>query len=237
MTWCLLAAAALAGPPVVPEETRQLLLVVVPTASDSHGTLTRWERDADGWQARGAPVPVRTGAAGVAWGRGLHPPQSGLQKVEGDDRSPEGVFLVGDAFGDAPALAARWPYHPVTPRDLWYEDPASPQYNTHVVVPGERPLTSEEAAAVMRHGDPAHALKLFVAHNAAPDVVPGAGSAIFVHVWRRNGAPPTAGCTAMARPELEAVLAWLDPAATPVFALVTAEDLARLGPDWDLPRP
>ena len=232
-----LCAAALAG--VVPDDAGQLVLAVVPGPDDSHATVTRWARAGDRWAAVGAPIPARIGEAGVAWGRGLHPPQPGLQKREGDDRAPAGVFALGDAFGDAeaPPPGVDWPYHPVGPRDLFVEDPARPEYNAWVHVPGDRPLEPWEAASAMRRGDPAHALKVFVAHNAPPGAVPGAGSAIFLHVWRRDGAATTAGCTAMARPDLDALVDWLSPAARPVFALLTAEDLRQLGAAWGLPQP
>ena len=52
----------------------------------------------------------------------------------------------------------------------------------------------------MKQGDDAHALKLFIAHNAPPNAVPNAGSSIFFHIWRRDGAASTAGCTTMEQP-------------------------------------
>jgi L,D-peptidoglycan transpeptidase YkuD (ErfK/YbiS/YcfS/YnhG family) len=230
----LFAPLAVAGP--LPAGTTQLVLVVAPTADDSRAVVTRWEREGDGWTAVGEPFPARIGAEGLAWGRGLHPPQPGRQKVEGDDRAPAGVFLLGDAWAYDPiAPSGGWPAHVVGSRDLWVEDPASPLYNTHVVVAGDRSLEPWEDAARMRLGDPAHALKVFVAHNAPPDAVPGAGSAIFLHTWRRDGDRPTAGCTAMARSDLDALVGWLSPAATPVLVLLSAADLERLAAAWDLP--
>jgi L,D-peptidoglycan transpeptidase YkuD (ErfK/YbiS/YcfS/YnhG family) len=228
-------ATAWAGP--VPDDARQLILVVVPHVDDSHAAVTRWDRGPAGWAQVGAEVPARIGTHGVAWGRGLHPPQDGLQKQEGDGRAPAGVFALGDAFGDAPTPPAgvEWPYHGVGPRDLFVEDPARPEYNTWVHVDGDRPLEPWEQRAVMKQGDPAHALKVFVAHNAAPGVVPAAGSAIFLHVWRRDGAATTAGCTAMARPALDTLVDWLDPAAHPVLVLLTSADRERLRAAWSLP--
>lgn len=236
MNW--LIATALASSPI-PQQSTQLVLAVVPHPDDSHAAVTRWTRSGEGWRQEGPEVAARIGARGVAWGRGLHPPQEGLQKVEGDNRAPAGVFWLGDAYGDALSLdpAVAWPYHPVGPRDLWVEDPASPYYNQHLVVEGDRPLLAWEAKAAMKRGDPAHALKVFVAHNAPPQAVPGAGSAIFLHVWRRGGAGATAGCTAMARSNLDALVAWLDPARLPVFVLLTQDDLARLAGSWGLPSP
>ena len=88
----------------------------------------------------------------------------------------------------------------------------------------------------MRLGDPSHALKVFVAHNTRP-IQPGAGSAIFLHVWRRDGDRPTAGCTAMPRDQLETLVTWLDPDAEPVFVLLDRPSLAHLASSWDLPTP
>ncbi|MEQ1571195.1 MAG: L,D-transpeptidase family protein [Myxococcota bacterium] len=233
MWWTI---SALAASPI-PADTTQLVLVVAADPDRSEATVTRWTRAEAGWTLEGPPVAARIGARGVAWGRGLHPPQPGLQKVEGDQRAPAGVFALGDAWGDAPVSPARWPYHPVGPRDLWYEDPASPLYNTHVRVPGTEPLTPDQQRAVMRSGDPAHALKVFVAHNAPPDAVPGAGSAIFLHTWRKDGVAPTAGCTAMERADLDVLVGWLDPARHPALVLLTIPELERLDEAWDLPTP
>jgi len=56
---------------------------------------------------------------------------------------------------------------------------------------------------------------LVVCHNDAP-VVPGAGSAIFLHV-SAGPTTPTDGCTALPRRDLLTLLGWLDPRASPVL--------------------
>ena len=53
---------------------------------------------------------------------------------------------------------------------------------------------------------------IVVGHNPANQ--PGAGSCIFIHLWRGPG-QPTAGCTAMSEENLPRILAWLDPALDP----------------------
>ncbi|MFT6816669.1 MAG: L,D-peptidoglycan transpeptidase YkuD (ErfK/YbiS/YcfS/YnhG family) [Myxococcota bacterium] len=235
----LAIALAIAGP--LTADTQQLLLATSPDADSSHAVLTRWERTQDAWTPIGDPIPTRLGREGVAWGRGAHDPQEGLQKVEGDWRAPMGAFALGDVFGadDAAPQGATWPYIHVTTHDLFIEDGSDPHYNQHVVAPGEpgsRPLSEWEQRHQMRQDDEAHALKMFIAHNANP-AVPGAGSAIFFHVWRRDGDRPTAGCTAMARPDLEATIAWLRADARPVYVLLTQAERARLSVDWGLPAP
>ena len=229
----LLLAVALAA---VPGDTTQLVTTWVADDDASHGLLQRWERhSASEWVAVGGVVPVWLGRHGVAWGRGLH---QGVEptKVEGDGRAPMGLFWLGTAFHDPPdrAPASGWPTHPVTLRDLWVEDPAHPAYNTHVRVPDDRAMTPWEVDQRMRLGDPAHRLKVVVAHNVDPPV-PGQGSAIFLHIWRRDGAAPTAGCTALPAPELEELVGWLDPAARPVYALLTSSGWGTWGGRWGLP--
>jgi L,D-peptidoglycan transpeptidase YkuD (ErfK/YbiS/YcfS/YnhG family) len=52
----------------------------------------------------------------------------------------------------------------------------------------------------LRRGDPLYDLVLPLDWNW-PEAVPGQGSAIFIHQWRRPGFP-TAGCLAFSRKDL-----------------------------------
>ncbi|MDG1482346.1 MAG: L,D-transpeptidase family protein [Myxococcota bacterium] len=227
------ASAALAAP--IPADTEQLILGLAAHVDSSAATLQRFVRSDTGWQPVGSQVSARIGRAGMAWGLGLHPTQPGLQKVEGDWRAPAGVFTIGEALGDVLlSEPMAWPMLTVTERTLWVEDASSPYYNQHRVVPPGRPLTDWESSQRMRRGDPAHRLKVAIAHNTSPPVS-GSGSAIFFHIWRGDGAKPTAGCTAMSAADLEALMRWLEPDAVPVFVLLSAADHAQLSAEWGLP--
>ncbi|MEM6664113.1 MAG: L,D-transpeptidase family protein, partial [Pseudomonadota bacterium] len=57
----------------------------------------------------------------------------------------------------------------------------------------------------MRRGDPLYDICAVTDQNFAP-AVPGRGSAIFVHLWRKPR-HPTAGCIAFRRADLEWILA------------------------------
>ncbi len=146
------------------------------------------------------------------------------------------MFRIGGVWGTVATLRKhpKTPYRKVTPRDLWVEDPASPSYNRHVVLDHD-PATAWEKKQRMKLNDPAHALKLFIAHNAAPDIVPGGGSSIFFHIWRDAGGRPSAGCTTMERARLEALIAWLDPDRKPLYVLLPAAEYTRLKNAWGLP--
>ena len=217
--------------------TGQLILGIAEGWNSSSVTLQRYVRAQQGWAPAGAGWNGRLGAAGLVWGRGVSPvPPGAVLKAEGDKRAPAGVFLLGGAYGyDREIQRQRTQsYRQITARDLWVEDVKSPHYNRHLVLDRE-PRTEWEKKAQMKQGDPAHSLKLFIAHNAPPQAVPGAGSAIFFHIWRAGGSKPSSGCTTMAEANLRALLAWLDPAQTPVYVLLPRAEYLRLRQPWGLP--
>jgi len=219
---------------------QQVVLGLADTWNSANATLQRWERtdSSEPWHKVGDPWPVRLGKNGLAWGRGLHPENlPGPVKQEGDGRAPCGVFLIGDAFGYAPEIEKNpvLTYHQVTEQDLWVEDSHSPDYNRHLQLPGRAPATDWERKQQMRLNDPAHSLKLFIAHNAWPGARPGCGSAIFFHIWREDGAKPSTGCSVMAEPKLRELVAWVDPTANPVYVLLPRAVYQQFHSAWLLP--
>src|SRR5690606_5045209 len=180
-------------------------------------TLSTYEKRGGKWVKVSGPWQGRLGKNGLVWGLGIHPvPQGAKVKREGDGRAPAGVFYIGGAWG-YDANIRRHPklfYRQVTPRDLWVEDPKSPNYNRHLILDHE-PATEWEKKQQMRQNDYPHSLKLFIAHNAPPKVSPGQGSAIFFHIWRGGGSKPTAGCTTMDEANLRELSGWIDPDSQP----------------------
>ena len=77
---------------------------------------------------------------------------------------------------------------------LWSDDGADPDYNQLVRAP--HAFGHER----LHRADPLYDLVLVTDWNW-PHAVPGRGSAIFLHRWRRPGAA-TAGCVALAAPDL-----------------------------------
>jgi hypothetical protein len=55
-----------------------------------------------------------------------------------------------------------------------------------------------------------------------------------LHVWRGEDSS-TVGCTAMAQPPLEKLVAALDPARQPMFVLLPRAEYEALAPVWGLP--
>ncbi len=116
-------------------------------------------------------------------------------KREGDGATPTGAHrIVGLLYRpDRVARPAPWA-RPIGPRDLWSDDPADAAYNQPVQSPYDG---SHEC---LRRADPLYDIVLLTDWNW-PNAVPGKGSAIFVHQWRRAGYP-TEGCVALRRDHL-----------------------------------
>ena len=230
-----LLALVLAASPV-PAESRQLLLSLNDDWDSPSARVQLFERAAADarWAPVGEPLSASLGRSGLAWGRGLHPPQPrGPQKREGDGRSPAGVFDLRLLLGhDAAAPAGtRLPYRESTPTLRCVDDAASRHYNALAEDPGE--ARDWRSAEEMRRKDDLYRLVVWVGHNDAP-VEPGAGSCIFLHL-RAAASDTTSGCTAFDAAPFEALLRRLDPARRPVLVQLPEGERRRLAGEWGLP--
>lgn len=225
-----------AEPPGLLRSATQLILVVTPDWNTVQGELRRFERasGAQAWQPVGAPGTIVVGKNGTAWDPLVTPAVPGPSKREGDGRSPAGVFSLGTAFGYAPAQDASWlrvPYLPVVEGIECVDDPASSAYNQIVDRRTiQRPdWTSSEK---MREVGEAYRWGVVVNYNT-PAVAPR-GSCIFLHIGG-DGGQGTAGCTAMAPDVLRQVMAWIDPARSPVVVQLPRAAYDALRQTWALP--
>ena len=123
-------------------------------------------------------------------------------KREGDGGTPIGRFPFRRLLYRADRVAyieTRLPARHIERDDGWCDDPASPDYNKPVRLP--HPARHEKMWLESQLYD----LVVVIGHNDDP-VVPGAGSAVFLHVARDDWAP-TAGCIAFRRENLLMILA------------------------------
>ncbi len=126
-------------------------------------------------------------------------------KREGDGATPTGCFALRRVYyrpdrGAPPATAL--PVSATDPTDAWCDDPADAAYNT--LVRGAHAASAE----TLWRDDALYDVVVVLAHNDDP-VVPGAGSAIFLHIARPDYRP-TEGCVAVAREDLLEILAACD---------------------------
>ena len=130
-------------------------------------------------------------------------------KREGDGATPRGVLRIAAVMYRPDRVTSPGPWAvPIYPGDVWCDDPAHASYNHLCRTP--LPASHEQ----MRRADPQYDIVMITDWNW-PKARPGAGSAIFLHEWRRPGAP-TAGCVAVARPDMH----WLAARAAPGTRLV-----------------
>lgn len=186
----------------LPAACRQALVVRSVAGAPTRATVACYERNVGAWVMR-TVRPAMVGRAGIV---------AAAQKREGDGGTPAGVHRLGTAFGYAPSIATKLAYRQATTNDYWVDDPESPAYNTWVI---GKPACSAEA---LRRDDDAYSLGAVIEWNTTP-VVPGRGSAIFLHVWGGPG-HATAGCVALARDDVAALLAWLDRDRAPFIVVV-----------------
>jgi len=199
-------------------DCRQLVVVIPPTDSSITARLWRFEKTGKGWQPIGQVHAVNLGKKGLAWGQGLHSPKPGLQKQEGDQKSPAGIFRFGLAFGYAPAgtLPLQLDYQTITPTQICVEDSDSRYYNQ--IVDETRVRKDWKSRESMLRKDEQYKWGIFVKHNLPP--TPEGGSCIFFHLWRAPGSG-TLGCTAMAEADLLVLMQWLDPPKKPLLMQMT----------------
>jgi D-alanyl-D-alanine dipeptidase len=158
-----------------------------------------------------------------------------VSKTEGDGKSPAGVFALGSAFGTADSLpgeARGFPYLQTQATTYCVEDVRSGFYN-QIIDAHDVTRTSWEKWSELRRRDGLFDWGVVVRQNA-PDTQKGAGSCVFLHVWR-GPRVPTSGCTAMARDRIAAVLRWLDPAAQPLLVQLPQAVLEGVRVAWGLP--
>ncbi|MEM1382568.1 MAG: L,D-transpeptidase family protein [Pseudomonadota bacterium] len=169
--------------------------------AEGHGAGSARDLVVRPWGARfrGRVFPCAIGRGGVL---------PAAVKREADCASPAGVWRLTRLYWRADRLARPrccLPVAPLGPQLGWSEAPEDPAYNHAIRHPYGFP------ADRMARGDPLYDLVAVTDHNAAP-VVPGAGSAIFVHLWRKPR-HPTAGCIAFRKADLLWILERWDPSA------------------------
>ncbi len=127
-------------------------------------------------------------------------------KYEGDGATPAGIFplracLYRPDRVHMPDTAL--PVTALTPAMGWCDDPDSADYNRPVTLP------YGHSHEILWREDHRYDVIVVTGHNDAPPI-PGKGSAIFFHLKEENY-KPTAGCIAVSRTDMLALLPALSP--------------------------
>jgi L,D-peptidoglycan transpeptidase YkuD (ErfK/YbiS/YcfS/YnhG family) len=156
-------------------------------------------------------VTADAGKATLHWDGGssrcaIGPGGIAHKQSEGDGVTPIGIFPIRHVLYRADRIAplqTGLPLSTIAPDDGWCDAPDDPAYNRPVKLP--YPASAEQ----LWREDHVYDIIVVLGFNDDP-VVPGKGSAIFLHLAKADYAT-TAGCVALALPDMLAVLAQLKP--------------------------
>lgn len=217
-------------------KSRQAVVVTTKDWNETKGEARLYERGAPGakWITKGEAFPVVVGRAGLAWAQDSSPEKGAQFKMEGDGKSPAGLFPLTFAFGTAvKPERVTFPYTRVVQFTECVDDVKSSHYNkivNRMQVGNFDWKSSEKMIEIV----PEYELGVFVAYNSYP-VVRSSGSCIFLHVWK-DPASATSGCTAMSRTDLERIVAWLEPGLNPYLVQLPEAEYKSLRKSWNLPK-
>ncbi|MBI1225304.1 MAG: L,D-transpeptidase family protein [Bacteroidetes bacterium] len=214
-------------------DCRQLVVVRSPSDSSTDGYLLRFEKNGKKWKPIGKQVDVTLGRTGLAWGKGEHVPQPGLQKREGDGKSPSGIYDFGKIFGYAAASEVHFkmPYLQADDALECVDDSHSKFYNQ--LVYNKLVKKDWNSSELMHRSDHQYKWGIMVNHNT-PAIAQG-GSCIFFHIWYEPG-KATSGCTAMTEENLLTLLHWLDSEKSPKLLQVTEAEYPKFRKEFGLPK-
>ena len=113
-------------------------------------------------------------------------------KIEGDHKTPVGEFRFQKIYYRKDKLGEMFfkiPFAIIGKNDGWCDDPKSKLYNQHIHFP------FDASAEKLFRDDDIYDLLCVINHNTDP-IVPGKGSAIFLHISKPNF-EGTEGCIAI----------------------------------------
>jgi L,D-peptidoglycan transpeptidase YkuD (ErfK/YbiS/YcfS/YnhG family) len=191
----------------------QLITVIAPSTSSQTATLNFFVRQGGCLRLADGPYPALLGRNGLS-----------THHHEGDNTTPIGLFgIQSTMYGVLPNPGVAYRYHRLVCGDWWDEQSTSALYNHFVHVPcGTTPNFGGDSEALWQTV-PSYDYLAVIAYNRHP-IIPGRGSAIFLHV---SSGRPTAGCVSIPAADLLRVLRALRPNLHPLIDITTVQLLSR----------
>lgn len=202
---CNVIADAVAAP----STTDQLITVIAPSMRSSVASLEVFQRVGTCFHLVDGPYGANVGGNGLT-----------THHREGDDTTPIGLFAIQSTmYGVDANPGVTYRYHRLVCGDWWDEQSSSALYNHFVHVGcGTSPSFGGDSERLWEV-TPQYDYFAVIAYNRRP-VVPGRGSAIFLHV---SIGAPTTGCVAIPRVDLLRVLRFLRPSQHPMMYISTRQ--------------
>ena len=173
----------------------QLLVAINNNDSADKAIVVALEKVNKKWKIKIGPVQASIGRAGFALPG---------EKIEGDGKSPTGIFDLGQLYTYEASVKTSLPFIQTNSEDKWIDDPNHENYNSHI-----RGNTTAKSFEHLKLSSIDYKYCMVIEYNTHP-VVKGKGSAIFFHLADANYSP-TAGCVAIKESDMDQILLWLDP--------------------------
>jgi len=177
------------------KNVEQLLVAINNNDSSNKAIVVTLEKVNKKWKIKLGPVQASIGRTGFALPG---------EKIEGDGKSPSGIFDLGQLYTYEASVKTNLPFIQTNSEDKWIDDPNHENYNTHI-----RGNTTAKSFEHLKLSSIDYKYCMVIEYNTHP-VVKGKGSAIFFHLAEANYSP-TAGCVAIQETDMDKILLWLDP--------------------------
>jgi L,D-peptidoglycan transpeptidase YkuD (ErfK/YbiS/YcfS/YnhG family) len=185
------------------ENVNQLLVVYNYKPESFTAVFVALEKNGKNWVVNQSPIEAGVGKNGFALPN---------QKVEGDGKSPTGIFRLGKLFSYEKQLHSLLENQQTTKEDKWIDDVNSPDYNKHII--GATDAKSYENLLL---NTDVYKYCMIIEYNTNP-VIKGKGSAIFFHLALKP-ASFTSGCVAINEESMKLMVNWLDPKQNPTIIM------------------
>jgi L,D-peptidoglycan transpeptidase YkuD (ErfK/YbiS/YcfS/YnhG family) len=185
------------------ENVSQLLVVYNDKPESFTAVFVALEKKGKNWVVKQIPIEAGIGQNGFALPN---------QKVEGDGKSPTGIFRLGKVFSYEKQFHTLLEHQQTTKEDKWIDDVNSPDYNKHIT--GATDAKSYENLLL---NTDVYKYCMVIEYNTNP-VVKGKGSAIFFHLALKPSSF-TSGCVAINEEYMKLMINWLDPKQNPTIIM------------------
>lgn len=130
------------------------------------------------------------------------------KQIEGDEKTPVGLYTAGMIFGNKENPGTTLPYTQVTPTHYWVGDSDSPYYNQFVDINVTGDVFDKRKSEHLSAYGAVYNYCLDMGYNTAG--TPRMGSALFLHCTNGYG---TAGCVGIPEEDMAEILRQLKPGA------------------------
>jgi L,D-peptidoglycan transpeptidase YkuD (ErfK/YbiS/YcfS/YnhG family) len=185
------------------DNVSQLLVVFNEKPESFTAVFVVLEKNEIKWIAKQKPIEVSIGKNGFALPN---------EKVEGDGKSPTGIFRLGKLFSYEKQLNTLLENQQTTKEDKWIDDINSPDYNTHIVG-----TTNAKSYENLLLDTDVYKYCMVIEYNTNP-IIKGKGSAIFFHLALKPDSF-TSGCVAIQEEYMKLMINWLDPKQNPTIIM------------------